>query len=172
MIVEKRVNSLDELSMLAQHLAEVILAVQLSQQSAVPQTSLENPAKKRGWTLYLKGDLGAGKTTFTQLLLKHLGYTGKVKSPTYTLLEVYDAIGVNHFDLYRLGDPEELEFIGIEHYFDNIQSNIIEWPEKGVGYLPKADVSISFETITGKEQARVVTFESHNDHGKQLVAID
>ena len=93
-----------------------------------------------GCILYLRGDLGAGKTTLVRGLLHGLGYPGIVKSPTYTLVEPY-AIGkwrLFHWDLYRLADPEELEYLGLREQLDGETALLIEWPERGPGELPPA----------------------------------
>jgi tRNA threonylcarbamoyladenosine biosynthesis protein TsaE len=100
--------------------------------------------------IFLCGELGAGKTTFTRGFLRGLGYAGRVPSPTYTLVEPYEVAGrqVWHLDLYRLGDGAELEYLGLDEMGGAGSVLLIEWPERGAGYLPSEDLSLVLKVIS------------------------
>jgi tRNA threonylcarbamoyladenosine biosynthesis protein TsaE len=96
--------------------------------------------------LYLSGELGAGKTTFARGFLGGLGVHGQVRSPTYTLLELYaaGALTVVHLDLYRLNQPADIEGLGLREWAQAQHLWLIEWPERGAGRLPRADITFAF----------------------------
>jgi len=104
-------------------------------------------ALEAGLSLWLQGDLGAGKTTLTRGVLRKLGFSGRVKSPTYTLVELYELSRFNlyHFDLYRFADPDEWEDAGFRDYFNADSVCLVEWPEKAGGQLPQPDLRLRFE---------------------------
>jgi tRNA threonylcarbamoyladenosine biosynthesis protein TsaE len=99
-----------------------------------------------GLALYLRGDLGSGKTTLVRGLLRGLGYHGRVKSPTYALVELYIVSRLNlyHFDFYRFKDPSEWRDVGFNEYFNDVSVCLVEWPERAAGLLPAADLDIAF----------------------------
>ncbi len=120
-----------------------------------------------GCLVFLSGDLGAGKTTLVRGFLRAGGHIGPVKSPTFTVVEEYLINNrlIFHLDLYRLGDPEELEYLGIRDYLDNSAICFIEWPEKGKGFLPQADLNIILDF---KDDGRTIVIASHDKHGDTI----
>ncbi|MDH4234185.1 MAG: tRNA (adenosine(37)-N6)-threonylcarbamoyltransferase complex ATPase subunit type 1 TsaE [Gallionella sp.] len=142
------------------HLADESATIALAQRLA---TRL-----KPGMVIYLHGDLGAGKTSLVRGVLNALGYEGRVKSPTYTLVEPYHISGLDlrHFDLYRLHDEDEWEAAGFRDEFDGHNIFFIEWPGKAPGLIPQADVEISFEILN---QGRKVEIHANTEMGRQCL---
>lgn len=120
--------------------------------------------------LFLRGELGAGKTTLARGLLRALGYSGPVRSPTFSLLETYDLPErtVHHLDLYRLGDPEELETIGFRELFEPSAIVMIEWPERAEERLPRPDLDLRLAMLEGGE--RRVRLLARSARGRALLA--
>jgi tRNA threonylcarbamoyladenosine biosynthesis protein TsaE len=121
--------------------------------------------------VFLQGDLGAGKTSLVRGFMRKAGHSGAVKSPTYNIVEEYK---INqrlffHFDLYRLVDPEELEWIGMNDYLQEKSICFIEWPDNGEGYLPEPDVIIALEVI---DEGRKVTIQKMNTSLKNKILMD
>ncbi len=115
--------------------------------------------------IFLHGNLGAGKTTFVRGFLQGLGHSGKVKSPSYNLVEIYELPKkiIYHFDFYRIQVPQELDFIGIQDYWQETSIFLVEWPEKGTHLLPPADLDCYFE-LAGK--GRKLQVEAKSRRGK------
>ena len=111
--------------------------------------------------IHLSGDLGAGKTTFSRGFIQSFGHQGNVKSPTYTLIEPYHLpeITIHHLDLYRLGEPEELEYLGIDDICQDQGICLIEWPERGAGLLPEPTLSLELKHL---EHGRALLARAHN----------
>ncbi len=119
--------------------------------------------------IYLQGDLGSGKTTFARGFINKLGHSGKVKSPTFTLVESYDLeqARLYHFDLYRLKDPLELEYIGIRDLtWESDVMCLIEWPERGGSELPEADLVIRLEY---QGDSRAVDYQANSTKGQMII---
>jgi tRNA threonylcarbamoyladenosine biosynthesis protein TsaE len=122
-----------------------------------------------GMRVYLQGDLGAGKTTLTRGLLRALGHTGPVKSPTYTLVEIYVFSGyiLYHFDFYRFSSPEEWLDAGLDEHFNETSVCLVEWPDKAGGLLPPADLELRFDFVTSSTgDSRTVHVKALSEHGK------
>jgi len=135
----------------------------------VQEITLENEAATLQWgnafaqqlptdaLIFLRGELGAGKTTLVRGLLRGLGYAGPVKSPTYTIVEPYELNGLSvaHFDLYRIADPEELSLIGADEILALPGIKCIEWPERALSWLPEADIELRLKVCDSGRQLRV-----------------
>ena len=121
-----------------------------------------------GSLIFLEGELGAGKTTLARGFLRGLGYTRHVKSPTYTIVECYDEgrMPVYHFDLYRLGSPQDHDSVGFRDYLDDCSLFLLEWPECGEGFLPTPDTVIS---ISSNFSSRKLSFSAFSHTGKALI---
>jgi len=122
-----------------------------------------------GLVVTLRGELGAGKTTLVRGLLRALGHAGRVKSPTYALVEVYEVsrLSLYHFDFYRFHDPSEWIDAGFRDVFNGQNICLIEWPERAGGQLPPADLEIALET---KEPGRLATLAALSPRGERLLA--
>jgi tRNA threonylcarbamoyladenosine biosynthesis protein TsaE len=126
------------------------------------------PCMQPGLVIWLDGDLGAGKTTLVRGLLRALGDTGPVKSPTYTLVEIHVVSGLNlyHFDFYRFSQPEEYLDAGLDEYFAGDGVCLVEWPEQAVPYLPAADLHIR---LTVEGDGRMASIDAGSERGRQCL---
>ena len=127
------------------------------------------PRVAPGLVITLRGELGAGKTTLVRGLLQALGHAGRVKSPTYTLVEVYEVsrLSLYHFDFYRFHDPSEWTYTGFRDVFNGQNVCLIEWPERARGQLPPADLDIALEIA---EPGRIATVTASSPAGEKLLA--
>ena len=132
----------------------------------------------------LQGDLGAGKTTFVRHLLKSMGVQGRIKSPTYAVVESYQLVAPNplgghnpgqapdlsiwHFDFYRFNDPEEWEEAGFRELFASPGLKLVEWPEKAAGRLPQPDLVIEIEMLV--DESRAITLKAYTPTGLELLS--
>jgi tRNA threonylcarbamoyladenosine biosynthesis protein TsaE len=150
-------------------LTDRVLRLYLDQESATRALGARLAAIVRpGLIVYLRGELGAGKTTLVRALMQALGYPGKVKSPTYTLVELYKIsdLCLYHFDFYRFSEPEEGNDAGFRDYFDSSAACFVEWPEKAGRWLPTPDLEISLVTDGAGRQAEI---HARSDTGLQCL---
>lgn len=121
-----------------------------------------------GLAIHLSGELGAGKTTLVRGVLRALGHAGPVKSPTYTLVEVYEVsrLNLHHFDFYRFRDPTEWIDAGFRESFNGLNVSLIEWPEKAGGLLPPGDMQI---TLLASGSGRNVSLQANSPGGMRLL---
>ena len=143
-----------------------LLALATSDLPVTASAVESQPDATAGGMIHL-GDLGAGKTTLTRGVMRAYGYDGAVKSPTYTLVEPYEFSRYNiyHFDLYRLSDPDEVEYLGVSEYFESPNLCLVEWPENGGTQLPKADLLIS---LAIENQGRRLTWRANSNRGQEI----
>lgn len=124
--------------------------------------------------IYLRGDLGAGKTTLSRGIIRYFGHSGAVKSPTYTLVEPYelDKKSIFHFDLYRMAVADELSYLGLEDYFTTPNSLwLVEWPEKGAGVLPDPDISLELQYTGDTLAGRRARLTAESAEGRNCLAV-
>jgi tRNA threonylcarbamoyladenosine biosynthesis protein TsaE len=144
--------------------------------------ALATKLRDHGFSLGLRGDLGAGKTALVRALLRRFGVAGTVKSPTFSLLEPYELsrLHLYHFDFYRFKIPQEFEDRGFREYFAPGAVCLVEWPERAAGYLPKSDMTIALrveeldvgENVDAaqlREPGRCATVEAHTELGRQCL---
>ncbi len=119
-----------------------------------------------GLVIYLQGELGTGKTTLTRGFLRGRGHQGAVKSPTYTLMEPYELESGRcyHLDLYRLGSARELEYLGIRDLLEGDATMLVEWPERGEGMLPAADIVVQIEYLDGGREVQLSATSSDKEN--------
>jgi len=137
---------------------------------ALARALAQSPALRDAF-ISLQGDLGAGKTTFVRHLLRALGITGRIKSPTYAVVEPHEAsdgLAIFHFDFYRFSDPREWEDAGFRDIFAGPGVKLAEWPENAAGRIPLADLAIKIEAMT--DDTRTVTLRAHTQRGSRLLA--
>ncbi len=142
----------------ADELATRLFAERLATQAGLTNAMIE-----------LQGDLGVGKTTLVRHLLRALGVTGRVKSPTYTLVEAYELAQLNvwHFDFFRLSKPQEVADAGFAEIFASTGLKLVEWPEKAAGFLPPADLIV--QLALADDETRQVTLRAQSERGKKLL---
>ena len=125
-----------------------------------------------GLNIYLSGELGAGKTTFVRGLLRELGFEGRVKSPTYALVELYviSRLNLYHFDFYRFRDPEEWHEAGFRDLFSASNICLVEWPEKARDLLPTADIQLTLISVqTPNSDSRQAILKANSTRGETVL---
>ncbi len=129
------------------------------------------PALRGGMVVSLHGDLGTGKTTVVRGVLRALGWTGPVKSPTYTLVEHYpfSSLYFYHFDFYRFADPSEWETAGVADCFRDDAVCLVEWPERVAGLLPPADLELSLVHAAQRATGRMLALVAHTADGERCL---
>lgn len=122
-----------------------------------------------GLVIYLRGDLGTGKTTFARALLRALGVQERIKSPTYSMIESYPLANsyAHHLDLYRIADAEEIHWLGVDELFDPDALVMVEWPQKGAGMLPEADLELD---LRHAGEQREVAVRARSERGRALLS--
>lgn len=161
-------NPLEKTVFLADEQATSDFAGKMSEQIEKFWGKAENQNESPLLMIYLQGDLGAGKSFFSRALIQAFLPEQKVKSPTYTLVESYEYLNktIHHFDLYRLCDPEELEYLAVRDILHHDSMALVEWPQKGRGVLPDADIELRLEPL---EQGRWLKITAFSEVGKSLL---
>jgi tRNA threonylcarbamoyladenosine biosynthesis protein TsaE len=132
------------------------------------------PALRPGMVVWLDGDLGAGKTTLVRALLGALGHAGPVKSPTYTLVELYvvSSLYLYHFDFYRFTDPKEFLDAGLDEYFRDDSVCLVEWPDQAAGFVPPADLVVRLRFPDGASASRrIADLLACSERGRQCLSL-
>ncbi|MDM0107824.1 tRNA (adenosine(37)-N6)-threonylcarbamoyltransferase complex ATPase subunit type 1 TsaE [Variovorax sp. J22R24] len=159
----------DHLPIVETHSATLVWRTEVDT-DALARALAQSPALRDAF-ISLQGDLGAGKTTFVRHLLRALGITGRIKSPTYAVVEPHEApdgLAIFHFDFYRFSDPREWEDAGFRDIFAGPGVKLAEWPENAAGRIPLADLAIKIEAMT--DDTRTVTLRAHTPRGSLLLA--
>ena len=148
-------------------MAPVLKAVLPEENDTLELGAALAPCLAPGLVIYLRGDLGAGKTTLVRGMVRALGHQGPVRSPTYALVEVYELsrLHLHHFDFYRFRDPREWIDAGFRESFDGRSVSLVEWPEKAAGLLPPADLSIR---LASSGSGRSASWQSSSPRGTRI----